>query len=69
MAAVAKIVDYYEWKEVIALYVDDDYGRNGIVALGDKLAEKRCKISYKAPMPPEATLDDITNVLTEVMID
>ena len=40
MAAVAEIVDYYGWKEVIALYVDDDYGRNGIVTLGDKLAEK-----------------------------
>ena len=69
MAAVAEIVDYYGWKEVIALYVDDDYGRNGIVALGDKLAGKRCKISYKAPMPPEATRDDITDVLIKVMIN
>ena len=69
MAAVAEIVDYYGWKEVIALYVDDDYGRNGIVALGDKLVEKRCKISYKAPMPSKATRDDITDVLIKVMID
>ncbi|XP_050257634.1 glutamate receptor 3.6-like isoform X2 [Quercus robur] len=68
MAAVAEIVDYYGWKEVIALYVDDDYGRNGIVALGDKLAEKRCKISYKAPMPFEATRDDITDVLIKVSL-
>ncbi|KAK9995513.1 hypothetical protein SO802_020199 [Lithocarpus litseifolius] len=68
MAAVAEIVDYYGWKEVIALYIDDDYGRNGIVALGDKLAEKRCKISYKAPMPSEATRDDITDVLIKVSL-
>nr|XP_023882720.1 glutamate receptor 3.6-like [Quercus suber] len=68
MAAVAEIVDYYGWKEVIALYVDDDYGRNGIVALGDKLAEKRCKISYKAPMPSGATRDDITDVLIKVSL-
>ena len=40
---------------MITLYVDDDHGRNGIVALGNKLAEKLYKISYKAPMPPKAT--------------
>ena len=45
MAAVAEIVAYYEWRDVIAIYIDDDYGRNGVAALGDKLAEKRCKIS------------------------
>ncbi|XXG39209.1 hypothetical protein AAC387_Pa01g0228 [Persea americana] len=52
MSAVADLVDYYNWKNVIAIYVDDDHGRNGIAALGDKLAEKRCKISYKAGISP-----------------
>ncbi|GMY22985.1 glutamate receptor 3.6-like [Fagus crenata] len=40
MAAIADIVNYYRWRDVIAIYVDDDHGRNGIAALGDKLAEK-----------------------------
>lgn len=68
MAAIADIVDYYGWKEVIAVYVDDDHGRNGIAALGDKLAEKRCKISYKAPMATEATRDNITDELVKVAL-
>ncbi|XP_041018880.1 glutamate receptor 3.6-like [Juglans microcarpa x Juglans regia] len=68
MAAIAEIVDYYGWKEVIAVYVDDDHGRNGIAALGDKLAERRCKISFKAPMPVEVNRDQITDVLVKVAL-
>ncbi|KAK4744431.1 hypothetical protein SAY87_010743 [Trapa incisa] len=54
MNAVADIVNYYGWKEVTAIYIDDDYGRNGIAALNDKLAERRSRISYKAGIPPES---------------
>ncbi|XP_027360902.1 glutamate receptor 3.6-like isoform X2 [Abrus precatorius] len=68
MAAIADLVDHYGWKDVIAVYIDDDNGRNGIGALGDKLAEKRCKISYKAPLSPEATREEITNVLVQVAL-
>lgn len=68
MAAIANLVDYYGWREVIAIYVDDDYGRNGIAALGDELANKRCKISYKAPMYPESSRDDIIDVLVKVSL-
>ncbi|GMY11076.1 glutamate receptor 3.3-like [Fagus crenata] len=31
MAAVAEIVAYYEWRDVIAIYIDDDHGRNGVL--------------------------------------
>ncbi|GJM90020.1 hypothetical protein PR202_ga06257 [Eleusine coracana subsp. coracana] len=47
MEAVAAVVDYYRWKIVTAIYIDDDYGRNGIAALDDALTARRCKISYK----------------------
>ena len=53
MTAIADMVSYFEWREVIAVYSDDDQGRNGITALSDKLTERRCKISYKAALPPE----------------
>ncbi|OAY62998.1 Glutamate receptor 3.1 [Ananas comosus] len=33
MTAIAEMVDYYQWRQVIAIYVDDEYGRNGIAAL------------------------------------
>ncbi|KAL0311223.1 UNVERIFIED_CONTAM: Glutamate receptor 3.5 [Sesamum angustifolium] len=54
MYAIADLVDYFGWREVVAIFVDDDYGRNGISVLGDSLASKRAKISYKAAFPPGA---------------
>ncbi|KAI9077358.1 hypothetical protein K1719_040671 [Acacia pycnantha] len=68
MAAIAGLVDFYGWRDVIAIYADDDHGRNGIGSLGDKLAERRCKISYKAPISPEATREEITDVLVQVAL-
>ncbi|KAK7404912.1 hypothetical protein VNO78_05962 [Psophocarpus tetragonolobus] len=66
MFAVADLVDYYRWREVIAIYVDDDNGRNGISVLGDALSKKRAKITYKAAFPPGATEGDISDLLNEV---
>nr|GEU68152.1 glutamate receptor 3.6-like [Tanacetum cinerariifolium] len=66
MAAIADIVQYYEWRQVVAIYIDDDHGRNGIASLADQLAAKRCKISHKAPIKPEATRAEIRDVLLQV---
>ncbi|CAN6200763.1 unnamed protein product [Urochloa humidicola] len=63
MNAIASIVDYYQWKEVTAIFVDDDYGRGGVSALGDALAAKRARISYKAAIPPNSHADVINDVL------
>ncbi|XP_009765707.1 glutamate receptor 3.7 isoform X2 [Nicotiana tabacum] len=65
MAAVADIVSFYEWKEVIAIFLDDDYGRNGIAALTDALAKKMSKISYKLPLPINYNLSDMIYVLNQ----
>ena len=68
MTAIADMVSYFEWREVIAVYSDDDQSRNGITTLGDKLAERQCKISYKAALPPDpkATRDQVFNELVKV---
>ncbi|CAN6711993.1 unnamed protein product [Malus baccata var. baccata] len=68
MTAVAEMVDHYGWKEVIAIYIDDDYGRNGVSTLDDKLAERRCRISYKLGIPPGhgATRGDLMDLLVKV---
>ncbi|KAK6120623.1 hypothetical protein DH2020_045635 [Rehmannia glutinosa] len=52
MYAIADLVEYFGWREVVAIFVDDDYGRNGISVLSDALAKKRAKISYKAAFTP-----------------
>ena len=67
MAAVADIVDHFQWRDVIAIFIDDDHGRNGVAALGDKLEEKHSKISYKVALRPgELTTDEINNALFKV---
>ncbi|KAG6503244.1 glutamate receptor 3.1-like isoform X2 [Zingiber officinale] len=68
MEAIAKIVDYYQWNQVIAIYFDDDNGRNGIAALGDALVYRRRKISYKARLPSGATRNDVLNLLVKVAL-
>ncbi|KAI4354180.1 hypothetical protein L6164_003072 [Bauhinia variegata] len=68
MSAISDIVDYYEWRDVIAIYVEDDYGRNGVSVLVDKLAEKRCKILYKAPLSHNMSRFDIIHVLNKIAL-
>lgn len=70
MTAIAEIVDFYRWKEVIAIYLDDDYGRNGVAALEDALVARRCKVSYKAGIPPGSAVNrvDIMDVLVKVAL-
>ncbi|KAL4298437.1 hypothetical protein HN51_049105 [Arachis hypogaea] len=68
MTAVADMISYYGWREVIAVFSDDDQSRNGITVLGDKLAEKRCKLSYKAALPPDptASASDVSSELAKI---
>lgn len=70
MAAIAEIVDYYAWKQLIAIFIDDDYGRNGILALSDKLAKRQCKISYKVGIQPDSAVNrgDIMDLLVKVAL-
>ncbi|CDY12211.1 BnaC04g12410D [Brassica napus] len=66
MNSIADFVSYFRWREVVAIFVDDEYGRNGISVLGDALAKKRAKISYKAAFTPGADNSSITDVLASV---
>ncbi|XP_076928102.1 glutamate receptor 3.4-like [Bidens hawaiensis] len=66
MSAITDLVLHFEWKEIIAIFVDDDYGRNGISALSDALSNKRARISYKASFTPGASRANITELLTGV---
>ncbi|KAL5216133.1 hypothetical protein ABZP36_007534 [Zizania latifolia] len=66
MASVADLVEYYGWKQVTTIFMDDDYGRNGISSLGDELSKRRSKILYKAAIRPGASKNDITDVLVKV---
>ncbi|XP_040964094.1 glutamate receptor 3.2 isoform X3 [Gossypium hirsutum] len=70
MTAIAEMVSYFSWSEVIAIFSDDDQSRNGIITLGDKLADRRCRISYKAALPPEpsAKRGDVLRELNKIQM-
>ncbi|CAO1940076.1 unnamed protein product [Urochloa humidicola] len=63
MAAVASIVGHFGWREVTAVYVDTDYGRGGVDALGDALQAVRARITYKAAFPPAAGRAALSDLL------
>ncbi|PKA62215.1 Glutamate receptor 3.7 [Apostasia shenzhenica] len=63
MAAMADLINYYGWKQVIVVFVDDDYGRNGMYALDDELTKKMIKISYKIALPVRASRKNILGLL------
>ncbi|KAL8514506.1 hypothetical protein ACS0TY_013569 [Phlomoides rotata] len=69
MSAVAEIVDHFGWREVIVVFLDDDYGRNGLSALDDALAARKCRVSYKAGIPPgDISRSEIMDILVKVAL-
>ncbi|KAK4757151.1 hypothetical protein SAY87_007278 [Trapa incisa] len=70
MIAIAEIISYYGWGEVVAMYSDDDHSRNGVTTLGDVLSDRRCKISYKSALPPDptSTRDDVAVELNKIKL-
>ncbi|GAV89451.1 Lig_chan domain-containing protein/SBP_bac_3 domain-containing protein/ANF_receptor domain-containing protein [Cephalotus follicularis] len=68
MAAMADLIDFYGWKEIIAIFVDDEYGRSGISALSDQLDKKMSKISYKLPLSIEFSQNEVTDLLNKSKI-
>ncbi|KAK8624710.1 hypothetical protein V6N13_089597 [Hibiscus sabdariffa] len=70
MIAIAEMVSYFGWAEVIAVFSDDGQNRNGIITLDNELAQRRCRISYKAVLPPDmtATSSDVQRELTKIQM-
>ncbi|XP_039006309.1 glutamate receptor 3.2-like isoform X2 [Hibiscus syriacus] len=70
MTAIAEMISYFRWAEVIAVFNDDDQNRNGVITLDDELAGRRCRISYKAVLPPDptATSSDVRRELTKIQM-
>lgn len=66
MEAIAAFVDSYGWREVVAVYMDDDYGRNGISSLGDALATVGAKITNKAAMTAGFGRSEMGDILSNL---
>lgn len=68
VTAMADMISYFGYREVIVVYTDDEQSWGSMIALGDKLTERRCRITYKAVLSPAAlaTDDEIKNELVKV---
>lgn len=51
MAALADMINYFGWSQLVAIYTDDEQHRNGITALGDQLFKINCFVN-KVTLPP-----------------
>ncbi|XP_057850922.2 glutamate receptor 3.3 isoform X1 [Cryptomeria japonica] len=69
MSAIAAVVGNYGWREVVVVYIDDDYGRNGVSILGDALGNLRAKITNKAAMPPGISQSEMGNILAKLALE
>ncbi|KAM0065116.1 putative periplasmic binding protein-like I [Helianthus debilis subsp. tardiflorus] len=43
MTAISETIHYFSYREVTAIYTDDDQFRSSIYTLGNQLRDKRCK--------------------------
>ncbi|XP_010267707.1 PREDICTED: glutamate receptor 3.7-like isoform X2 [Nelumbo nucifera] len=68
MTAMADLIGYYGWREVIAIFADDEYGRSGISSLDNELTKQMSKISYKLAWPTGSNLSYITDLLNKTKL-
>lgn len=66
MQAIAGIIQHYGWREVTALYIDDDFGNNGINSLLDALQSMGPNTVRKSNLSPTITSEEISTLLTKL---
>ena len=67
MKAVSAIVTTYGWKEVVPIYIDDEYGQGIIPYLIDALQDVDAHVPYRSVIPPLASNDHIGEELYKLM--
>ncbi|XP_042493432.1 glutamate receptor 2.8-like [Macadamia integrifolia] len=61
--AIAAIIQNFEWKEVVLIYEDTDYGNGVIPYFIDAFQEIDIRVPYRSAIPLDATDDQILEVL------
>uniref|UniRef100_A0A0C9S6M2 Glutamate receptor n=1 Tax=Wollemia nobilis TaxID=56998 RepID=A0A0C9S6M2_9CONI len=68
MKAIAGLVQYYRWRDVVVVYADDDYGMGAIPALNDALRAVQAKIVQKTAVSPQANVSVMRRVLRDQLM-
>ncbi|KAG6409699.1 hypothetical protein SASPL_127741 [Salvia splendens] len=65
--AIAAIVKAYGWREVVPIYVDNEFGHGIMPFLADNLEKVNVRIPYRSVIPSFATDDQIVAELYKLM--
>ncbi|XP_057799204.1 glutamate receptor 2.7-like [Salvia miltiorrhiza] len=65
--AIAAIVQAFGWREVVPIYVDNEFGEGIIPYLADALEQVNVRIPYRSAIPSSATDDEIVAELYKLM--
>ncbi|XP_057799201.1 glutamate receptor 2.7-like isoform X2 [Salvia miltiorrhiza] len=65
--AIAAIVQAFGWREVVPIYVDNEFGQGIIPYLADALEQVNVRIPYRSTIPSSATDDEIVAELYKLM--
>lgn len=55
VGAIAAIVGYFHWNQVVLIYEDSDYGSGIVPYLTNAFQDVNTRVSYKSVIPPTAT--------------
>ncbi|KAH9299324.1 hypothetical protein KI387_031006, partial [Taxus chinensis] len=66
MEAIAAIVGYFQWKEVILLYQDEEFWLSGVNALSEALQERGKRVSQTAALPSISEGDQVQKALLQL---
>ncbi|KAI6681251.1 hypothetical protein NL676_035132, partial [Syzygium grande] len=67
VSALSAVVQAFGWKEVVLIYVDNEFGKGLIPSLTDALEEVDTRVAYRSLIPPSATDDQILQELYKLM--
>ncbi|GKV03080.1 hypothetical protein SLEP1_g15448 [Rubroshorea leprosula] len=65
--AISAIVQAFGWREVVPIYVDNEFGEGVIPYLSDALEEVNARIPYRSVISPEAIDEEIRRELYKLM--
>lgn len=65
--AISSLVQTFAWRQVVPVYVDDDYGEGLIPFLTDALLQVDARVPYRSVIPPFATDEQLEKELYKLM--
>ncbi|KAH6836301.1 glutamate receptor 2.7 [Perilla frutescens var. hirtella] len=65
--AIGAVVEAFGWRQVVAVYEDNQFGEGILPYLSDALQQVNARISYRSVIPPLATDDHIQAELYKLM--